>query len=78
MVQKGWLAFAAKLNPDALGDLAPSLSWPQYNRQTEQVMVFQTTDGSHGPIGQGLHLEKDKDDRPACDFIIGKDLEFVR
>lgn len=41
-------------------------------------MVFQLADGSHGPVGQGLHVEKDEDDRPACDFIIAKDLEFLR
>lgn len=78
VVQKGWLAFAAHLDPNALGDLGPGLKWPQYDRRTEKVMVFQLADGSHGPVGQGLHVEKDEDDRPACDFIIAKDSEFLR
>jgi len=29
------------------------------------------------PAGQGLHVEKDPDDRPICDFIIGEDAVFV-
>jgi carboxylesterase type B len=77
-VQKAWLSFAAHLNPNALGYISPGISWPQYRRNTEEVLVFQTTDGNQGPVGQGLHTEKDKDDRPACAFIIAKDLEFVR
>ena len=41
-------------------------------------MVFQTTDGSSAPKGQGPHLEKDSDDRPVCDFIVANDAEFIR
>jgi hypothetical protein len=52
---------------------------------TEEVLVFQKTDCSGEfpnatfgvPVGQGLHVEKDPDDRPICDFIIGQDAAFV-
>jgi hypothetical protein len=47
--------------------------------------VFQKPDGSgefsNGsfgvPVGQGLHLEEDPDDRPMCDFITANDAVFV-
>jgi hypothetical protein len=52
---------------------------------TEEVLVFQKPDGSgefpNGsfgvPVGQGLHVEKDPDDRPICNFIISEDAVFV-
>jgi carboxylesterase type B len=77
-VQKGWIAFASHMDPNALGNLAPGLKWPQYGSEATEVLVFQTTDGTQGPPGQGLHTEKDKDNRPACDYIIAKDLDFLR
>jgi hypothetical protein len=56
-----------------------------YETGSEEVLVFQKTDGSgefpNGtlgvPVGQGLHIEKDPDDRPICNFIIGEDAGFV-
>jgi hypothetical protein len=47
--------------------------------------VFQKPDGSGEfsnssfgiPVGQGLHLEEDPDDRPMCDFITANDAVFV-
>lgn len=39
--------------------------------------MFQTTDGSEGKVGEGLHTEKDRDDRPICDFIISEDAQFI-
>jgi len=52
---------------------------------SERVLVFQKPDGSgefaNGSfgvaVGQGLHLEKDSDDKPMCDFIIANDAAFV-
>ena len=52
---------------------------------SEEVLVFQKTDGSgefpNGsfgvPVRQGLHIEKDSDDRPICDFIVDGDAAFV-
>jgi hypothetical protein len=52
---------------------------------TEEVLVFQKPDGTgefpNGgfgvPVGQGLHVEKDPDDRPICNFIISEDAFFV-
>ena len=52
---------------------------------TEEVLVFQKPDGSgefaNGsfgvPVGQGIHVEKDPDDRPACDFIVANDAAFM-
>ena len=49
---------------------------------TEQVLVFQKTDGTgedaNGtagvPFGQGLHVETDPDDRPACVYIVSQDV----
>jgi hypothetical protein len=62
-----------------LGDLgSPGVKWPHYTDQSEKVLVFQKPDGTEGPLGQGLHVEKDPDDRPVCDFIISEDLQFVR
>ena len=29
------------------------------------------------PVGQGLHEEKDPDDRPICDFFAANDAAFV-
>jgi hypothetical protein len=29
------------------------------------------------PVRQGLHIEKDPDDRPICDFIVDEDAAFV-
>lgn len=78
IVQKAWISFAANLDPNTLGELSPGVSWPRYYEDTEQVLVFQKPDGSAGPVGQGLHTEKDPDDRPACDFIIANDADFVR
>lgn len=83
--QKGWISFASTLNPNALGDLSPGVSWPQYQEQSENVLVFQKPDGSgeqaNGtagtPIGQGLHEERDPDDRPVCDFYAANDAAFV-
>ena len=48
----------------------------------EQVLVFQKPDGTgeyaNGiggvPVGQGLHIETDPDDRPACAYIISQDV----
>jgi hypothetical protein len=73
------------LDPNALGPLSPGASWPRYFDDSEQVLVFQKTDGSgeqaNGtlgtPIGQGLHVEKDPDDRPVCDYFISQDAAFV-
>jgi hypothetical protein len=55
------------------------------NILTEQVLVFQKPDGSgeqaNGtagtPLGQGLHVENDPDDRPVCDYFISQDAAFV-
>lgn len=78
VVQKAWISFAAYLDPNALGNLSLGVSWPRYQVDTEQVLVFQKADGIARPVGQGLHTEKDPDDRPFCDFIIAKDAEFIR
>jgi hypothetical protein len=55
------------------------VTWPQYENVPEQVLVFQKPDGSAlgSTVGQGLHTEKDVDDRPVCDFIISEDAQFV-
>jgi hypothetical protein len=50
------------------------------------VLVFQKPDGSgeqaNGtlgtPLGQGLHTEKDPDDRLMCDYFSANDAVFVR
>jgi hypothetical protein len=52
---------------------------------SERVLVFQKPGGSGEfansslgvPVGQGLHLERDSDDRPMCDFIVANDAAFV-
>jgi hypothetical protein len=83
-VQKAWIAFATFLDPNALGSLSLGVEWSRY--QLEQVMVFQKTDGSgeqsNGtagtPVGQGLHEEKDSDNRSICDFYAENDLAFER
>jgi len=85
IVQQAWISFAAHLDPNALGPLSSDASWPRYFGNSEQVLVFQKTDGSgeqaNGtlgtPIGQGLHVEKDPDDRPVCDYYISQDAAFV-
>jgi hypothetical protein len=91
--QKAWIAFASYLDPNALGEMAPNVTWPAYNSRTEQVLVFQKPDGSaaragnagiedtrvggYGVTGQGIHVERDPDDRPVCEFIIAHDADFV-
>lgn len=77
VAQKAWISFAANLDPNSLGQLAPGVSWPRYYADTEQVLVFQKPDGVSGPVGQGLHTEKDPDDRPVCDFIVAEDAQFL-
>ena len=77
VAQKAWISFAANLDPNALGQLTPGVSWPRYYSDTEQVLVFQKPDGVSGPVGQGLHTEKDPDDRPVCDFIVAEDAQFL-
>ena len=76
-VQQAWISFASHLDPNALGKLSPGVSWPRYGQESDQVLVFQTTDGSEGKVGEGLHTEKDRDDRPICDFIISEDAQFI-
>lgn len=84
-IQKGWISFASKLNPNSLGDLSPGVRWPRYQKHSENVLVFQRPDGSgeqaNGtagtPVGQGLHKEKDPDDREICDFYAANDAAFV-
>ena len=77
VVQQAWISFASHLNPNSLGELSPGVSWPRYHHKSEQVLVFQLSDGSEGQVGQGLHTEKDPDDRPMCDYIISEDPQFV-
>ena len=77
IVQQAWISFASHLNPNTLGKLSPGVHWPGYHHNTEQVLVFQLSDGSEGPVGQGLHTEKDPDDRPMCAFIISEDAQFI-
>lgn len=84
-VQKGWISFAATLDPNSLGDLNPGVRWPRYQQHSEKVLVFQRPDrsgeqanGTVGtPAGQGLHTEKDTDDRAICDFYAANDPAFV-
>jgi carboxylesterase type B len=76
-VQQAWISFASHLDPNALGKLSPGVSWPTYQHSSEQVLVFQTPDGAEGKVGQGVHTEKDMDDRPMCDFIISEDAQFI-
>ena len=84
-VQKAWISFAATLDPNSLGDLAPGVRWPRYQEHSQNILVFQRTDGSgeqaNGtlgtPVGQGLHEEKDPDDRPFCEFYAANDAAFV-
>ncbi|KAH9209813.1 hypothetical protein DL95DRAFT_413534 [Leptodontidium sp. 2 PMI_412] len=83
-VQKAWIAFATFLDPNALGSLSPGAEWSRY--QSENVMVFQKVDGSgeqaNGtsgtPVGQGLHEEKDPDNRSICDFYAENDMALER
>jgi len=83
--QKGWISFAATLDPNTLGDLSPGVRWPRYQRHSENILVFQRPDGSgeqaNGAagttVGQGLHKEKDPDDRPICDFYAANDATWV-
>jgi carboxylesterase type B len=76
-MQQAWISFASHLDPNALGKLSPGVSWPRYQHSSEQVLVFQTPDRAEGKVGQGLHTEKDRDDRPICDFIISEDAQFI-
>jgi hypothetical protein len=84
VVQKAWLSFAAHLDPNRLGDL-DGVDWPRYHIDSEEVLVWQKKDGSgefpNGapgvPVGQGLHVERDPDDREICDYIIANDAAFV-
>lgn len=84
-VQKGWISFASFLDPNTLGDLSPGVGWPPYQDNSQNVMVFQKPDGSgeqgNGapgtPVGQGLHVEHDFDDRPVCDYYAANDAAFV-
>jgi len=83
--QKAWISFASTLDPNTLGDLSPGVRWPRYQEHSENVLVFQRPDGSgeqaNGtagtPVGQGLHEERDPDDRPVCDFYADNDAAFV-
>jgi hypothetical protein len=84
-IQKGWISFASFLDPNTLGDLSPGVGWPSYQENSQNVMVFQKPDGSgeqgNGapgtPVGQGLHVEHDFDDRPVCDYYAANDAAFV-
>lgn len=84
-VQQAWISFASHLDPNALGPISAGVTWPQWKEKTEQVLVFQKTDGSgeqaNGTagtlVGQGLHTEKDPDDRPVCDYYAANDAVWV-
>lgn len=84
-VQQGWIAFTSQLDPNALGDLSPGVGWPRYLESSENILVFQKPDGSGEqstgalgtPVGQGLHTEKDPDDRPTCAYYAANDAAFV-
>ncbi|KAF8858473.1 alpha/beta-hydrolase [Acephala macrosclerotiorum] len=83
--QKAWISFASFLDPNTLGDLSSGVRWPSYQLHSENVLVFQRPDGSgeqaNGtagtPVGEGLHKERDPDDRPICDFYAANDAAFV-
>lgn len=83
--QQAWISFASHLDPNALGPISPGVSWPRYRLDSEEVLVFQKPDGSgeqaNGtagtPVGQGLHTEKDPDDRPVCDYFAANDALWV-
>ncbi len=61
------------------------MRWPRWQESTEKVLVFQRPDGSgeqaNGtagtPVGQGLHVERDWDDRPICAVFAANDAAFV-
>ncbi len=61
------------------------MRWPRYQPHSENILVFQRPDGSgeqaNGAagttVGQGLHKEKDPDDRPICDFYAANDAARV-
>lgn len=75
-VQQAWIAFTACTNPNCLGDLSPGVKWPKYKADSAQVMVFETTNRDVGGVGQGLHTERDTDDRPMCDYVTANDALF--
>jgi len=83
--QKGWISFASTLDPNTLGDLSPGVRWPRYQEHSQNILVFQRPDGTgeqaNGtagtPVGQGLHEEKDPDDRPICDLYAANDAALV-
>lgn len=61
------------------------MEWPEWESGSEQVLVFQKTDGSGeqadgaggAMVGEGLHLERDPDDREVCDFYAENDAVWV-
>jgi hypothetical protein len=77
IIQQAWISFAARGNPNALGDLKPGIEWPRYHKIDDQVLVFQTPNGGAGVPGEGLVVEADREDRPICEFFANNDAVFI-